>query len=408
MALGDNNPLWRSPRHHLDLPKEHNHVHWMELFYDLIHVVAVFLLGNYLSHHHDMAGFIGFAIIFFAFYLAWGETAIYNSLYVSTDWVYRLSTAWQTVSVMFMAASIPALHPSFSDPGKGFTYFCIAYAANRLILGLMYYRAIRSKAEETSLAKEQAVRFFALAGLFIAAALLPKPFGVYLAVFGVFITQVFYLIPKLTVMRLERFTPRMGHITERLALLLLIVNGEGFFKLVITLSNKGIYKVGPEVLINVAIGGFAVFALTWIYYDTVGNVKIKDDNRYLYSYWLGHMSLMLSAIMVGVAMAGEVYVGFSDPFPIFYGTIGCAGLAIYLASIMVIQNSVENQLAHRFINAPVMLLAIAITILCYFVFPHTPAIVGNLIWGSAIALPLVVGISRAYFTLSKEETEKSE
>jgi len=80
MALGDKNPLWRSPRHHLDLPGTHEHVHWVELFYDLIHVVMIFLLGNFLSHHHDLAGFIAFAMLFSAMWLAWGESSVYNSL----------------------------------------------------------------------------------------------------------------------------------------------------------------------------------------------------------------------------------------------------------------------------------------------------------------------------------------
>jgi len=41
MAL-ENHPMWRLPKHHLDLKSSHDHVHWVELFYDLIHVVIIF------------------------------------------------------------------------------------------------------------------------------------------------------------------------------------------------------------------------------------------------------------------------------------------------------------------------------------------------------------------------------
>ena len=403
MALADKNPMWRPPKHHQDLPHAHDHVHWMELFYDLIHVVMIFLLGNFLSHHHDMAGFVAFVMIFIAMWLAWGETSVYNSLYVSTDWLYRLCTALQTLSVMFMAASIPAIEPSLSDPGKGFSYFAAAYGMNRLILGLMYFRAAKSKVESTSLAHEQALRFFLLAILFFVAAFLPGLMGVMTFIAGVVITQLFYFIPNLTIMRLERFVPRMGHFTERFALLLLIVNGEGFFKLVVTLSEKGIYKVGPEVLFNVAFGGLAVFALTWIYFDFVGNYKIRKGNRYLYMIWLGHMFLMISAVMVGVALAGEVYVGFMEPYPIYYGTLGCLGLAGYLFSIFIIQRSVEPQMAHRFANPKVLFTAIALTLVCFATFRFVPSIVGNLLWVSAIILVLPVQIFRAYVVLSREQ-----
>lgn len=402
MALGDKNPLWRSPRHHLDLSDTHEHVHWMELFYDLIHVVMIFLLGNFLSHHHDLAGFIAFAMLFAAMWLAWGESSVYNSLYVSTDWIYRLFTAFQTLSVMFMAASIPAIEPSLSEPGKGFSYFSAAYGLNRIILGLMYFRTVKSKAEHTSLAREQSVRFILLGVVFFIAALLPASTGVLLFISGVVMTQVFYFIPKLTIMRLDRFMPRMGHFTERFALLLLIVNGEGFFKLVVTLSEKGIYKVGPEVLINVAIGGLAIFALTWIYFDFVGNHKIRSSNRYLYSVWLGHLLLMLSAVMIGVALAGEVYVGFMEPYPVYYGNMGSLGLALYLLSILVIQKSVEPQSADRFANPKILLTAICLALVCFVVFRFVPSIIGNLIWASAVVVVLLVPISRAYIVLSRE------
>ena len=56
MALNDH-PMWRKPQHHHDLENTHDHVHWVELFYDLIHVVTIFLLGNYLSDHLDLQGF---------------------------------------------------------------------------------------------------------------------------------------------------------------------------------------------------------------------------------------------------------------------------------------------------------------------------------------------------------------
>lgn len=37
-------PIWQKPQHHQDLPVKNHRVHWIELFYDLIHVVTIFLL----------------------------------------------------------------------------------------------------------------------------------------------------------------------------------------------------------------------------------------------------------------------------------------------------------------------------------------------------------------------------
>ncbi|MGI9452673.1 MAG: low temperature requirement protein A [Geminicoccaceae bacterium] len=70
--------MWRKPQHHMDIDHTHDHVHWVELFYDLIHVVTIFLLGNYLSHHLSLDGFFVFAGLFIALWFAWGDLSVFN------------------------------------------------------------------------------------------------------------------------------------------------------------------------------------------------------------------------------------------------------------------------------------------------------------------------------------------
>ncbi|MCG7522698.1 hypothetical protein [Ruegeria sp. Ofav3-42] len=59
-------------------------------FYDLIHVVTIFLLGNYLSLHLDLHGFLVFAGAFAKLWYPWGELSIFKSIYVSTDIGHRV------------------------------------------------------------------------------------------------------------------------------------------------------------------------------------------------------------------------------------------------------------------------------------------------------------------------------
>ena len=105
MAL-ENHPMWRLPKHHLDLKSSHDHVHWVELFYDLIHMVIIFLLGNFLSDNLHLSGFLTFAGLFITVWFAWADSSVFNSLYVSTDVKHRLIMACQIVTAMIMAASV--------------------------------------------------------------------------------------------------------------------------------------------------------------------------------------------------------------------------------------------------------------------------------------------------------------
>ncbi|MGI9452672.1 MAG: low temperature requirement protein A [Geminicoccaceae bacterium] len=147
-----------------------------------------------------------------------------------------------------MAASITAID------GKGWTFFALAFAANRALIAFLYHRAKRVGAESTSLGGEMVRNFGALAVLFTITAFLPRPLACWIFGGGVLAIQLLYMLPGIRVLRFERFVPRIGHMSERFALLTLIVLGEGFFKLIVTLSEKGVYTASPDVLFNFTPG----------------------------------------------------------------------------------------------------------------------------------------------------------
>ena len=396
MALHDH-PMWRKPQHHQTLDHVHDHVHWTELFYDLIHVVTIFLLGNYLSDNLDVPGFLIFAAVFIALWYAWGELSIFNSIYVSTDVWHRLIMSMMICTLMFMAAAIPHIG------GKGWMYFALGFAANRALLGMLYMRARRSNEDTNTLCSEQARNFFIFSVWFAVSAFLPAPYSYWVFGLGMVLTQTIYMIPKISIIRYESFVPRLGHMAERFALLTLIVLGEGFFKLVVTLSEKGIYKVTPDVLVNFVIGGVSMFVMCWIYFDFVGNGKTKDSKlSTLVKWWLAHLVLMLCGVMVGVALAAEVKVGFWEPYPIKYAAIGCFGLAGYIAMLWALSNVIEHRIATNYGRWDVRLFGIIVAIGCFFVVPHVPAIVGNLIWGTALISQIAIPLFRGWYDLRND------
>lgn len=383
--------MWRKPVHHQDGNITSEHVHWTELFYDLIHVVAIFLLGNYLSDHLSLEGFLVFSGVFITLWLAWGELSVYNSIYVSTDAWHRVIMSAMVCTVMLMAAATPKVAES------GWTFFAIGFALNRCMLAFLYWRANGSRPSEDLLCRTQTRNFFALAPIFALSAVLPTPLAYWVFAAGVFVTQALYAIPKLSVIRLARFAPRFGHISERFALLTLIVLGEGFFKLVITLADLGIGTVTPDILGNFLMGGVAIFVMCWVYFEFVGHRKPKDMGLpTMLKIWIGHILLMLCALMVGVALSGQLKVGFWKPFPTEYATLGCVGLAGFIAMIWVLETSIYHQSAHDFVRSGHRIFGILVALLAYLSMPHVPTLVGNLAWGLALTSQIVLPLSRAY------------
>ena len=391
-------PIWRRPRHHLDVERASDHVHWVELFFDLVHVVTVFMLGNFLSHHLDWHGFWISTGLFLAIFFAWADSSVYNSLYISTDIPHRSVMAVQIVTMMFIAAAIPSV------TSGGWPYFALGYALNRALTAWLYWRARHTGAEETSLAYEQGRNFFVLAAVFALSAFLPKPLAYWVFGAGVLLIQVQYMAPRIGTLRFERFLPRLGHLSERFALLMLILLGEGFFKLVVTLADKGIAKAAPGTLFNLAMGGLSLFAMAWIYFDSVGNAKPRSRALpVLLAYWFAHIVILWSAVLVGVALAGEVYVGFLQPYPSGYGTIGTLGLAVFLAALWWLQTLVEGRDVTRSYHSwKVRLFGIVMALCVLAIHPFVPSIIGNLLWGIGLFAQIAVPLYRSTKDMRRE------
>lgn len=382
--------LWNKPVHHEDAKEAGHHVGWIELFYDLIHVVCVFILGDYLSHHLGWSGFFIFVGLFIMMWVAWGDTIFYTSLYVSDDLVHRIIMGLQIGTIMLFVFAIPNL-------GKGSeAVFAIGFAANRLLLGILYLRAARHNYNSKSLAWMMGCFFVFLAVFYFISAWLPNPWNYVAWGMAVLISQLAYLAPKIGFFHFPRFIPRLVHLSERFSLLMLIVIGEGFFKMVITLAEMPIDKLHIELILNYLLGGIFLFVLAWSYFDFVGNTVPKTHKRGLGTWWYAHVLVMMTAIMIGVALKGLVKVGLFDPYPFKYATLGCSGLALFILGCWWIDSNVSKRYASQFLDTRVRLFGIVLAFITLAVVSFVPSFVGNILFSMALFSQVIIPIVRTY------------
>lgn len=400
MALGDPS-IWHPPTHHHDLDDAPDHVHWTELFYDLIHVVTIFLLGNYLTGHMGWAGFLVFAGLFVALWYAWGELSIFNSIFISPDMWHRLFMSVMVCTVMVMAASIPTISSG------GWTYFAAAFAMNRFIIGLLYWRAGRFSKKDQTFCNLQGRNFFIFGVIFLATAVLPDPISYYAFGLAMIATQCVYMIPKISVLWFDRFRPRMAHMSERFALMILIVLGEGFFKLVVTLSDIGIEAASPDILVNFLFGGVSLFVMAWIYFDFAGRNQPKDQRAgTLIIWWLSHLVLMICAVTVGVALTAEVKMGWWEYFPTSYAAMGCFGLTGYIAMLWLMRLIINSRSEADFAHGSIRLFGIIVAVACFFLSPYTPTYIGNLAWGTALFSQIIIPGTKSWTQFHISDVER--
>ena len=128
-------PSLRAPRLRTKGDEGHRQATWLELFYDLVFVVAVGQLGHRLAEHHDAAGVWAFIGLFIPLWWMWASYTFYADRYDTDDLGQRVLAVAQMVSIALMAASI-------GQEGSE-TAFAVAFVLSWLVLLAMYWRAYR-------------------------------------------------------------------------------------------------------------------------------------------------------------------------------------------------------------------------------------------------------------------------
>jgi low temperature requirement protein LtrA len=81
---------WRAPQLRVTIESEGiNHASWIELFFDLVCVIVIAELSNYLSEHLSFSGFVQFAALFVPCWWAWVLFTFYIDRYDTDDVPHR-------------------------------------------------------------------------------------------------------------------------------------------------------------------------------------------------------------------------------------------------------------------------------------------------------------------------------
>src|SRR5919197_3454250 len=129
---------------------EERHATWLELFFDLVFVVAVAELGQNLTHEPTLHGFLQYVGLFIPVIWAWAGFTFYANRFDTDDLTYRLLILLAMFAVAALATNTPN---AIEEGGRG---FAVSYIIVRLPLIALYARAIRYVTQ----ARPVAIAFF--------------------------------------------------------------------------------------------------------------------------------------------------------------------------------------------------------------------------------------------------------
>ena len=300
------------------------HATWLELFFDLVFVVAIAQLADGLAEDPSVHGFLVFAGLFVAVWWAWVGYTFYADRFDTDDPPQRILMLAGMFTVAVLASVIPdAFHGETAS-------FAIAYAGVRVIVVVLNARAWWHLPAARPLLDVYIPAFSASIGLFLVSAAVEPPYRYWLWAVAL---ATDLGTPLASAERIRKVPIHGSHIPERVGLFTIIVFGESVLAVVVGTTTV---SWGLESGAAAALGFGVAGALWWIYFDYVDSSIVKRTIAAGQTYLYAHLPLLigLAALGAGVKLAIEATqeTGLTDEVSWIIG----GGVALFMASVAVL------------------------------------------------------------------------
>jgi len=306
----------------------------LELFFDLVFVVAIAQAASHLHHGiaeaHVTQAIMSYIMVFFAIWWAWMNFTWFASAYDNDDVPYRLAVFVQLVGSLILAAGVPQAF----DHGD-FLVVTIGYTVMRVALVAQWLRAARADQARSATAYRYALGIIILQLGWIALLFLPPNWKLV----G-FATLVVLEISVPIWAEQPGTTPwHPGHITERYGLFTIIVLGESILSALVAIQSTiqaGDFNANLGTII---VGGLLiVLGMWWLYFDQPEHdLRVSLRTAFVWGY--GHLFIFAAAAAVGagLAVAVDQATHHAAIGPVGGGAAVAIPVALYLFSLWLLQ-----------------------------------------------------------------------
>ncbi|MFN6566001.1 low temperature requirement protein A [Dendronalium sp. ChiSLP03b] len=334
--------------------EEERHATWLELFYDLVFVVAVSQLAHNLAGDISLSGWFGFVVLFIPIWWSWIGTTLYANRFDSDDTIRRLLVGLHMLTAAAMAINV---HHGLGESSPG---FAVSYALGRAVLVVEYIRAGIHIPTARPLTSRYATGFAIAASFWLISAFIPVPWRFVLWGLGIIIDFATPLISRKFQIGL---LPHASHLPERFGLFTMIVLGEAIIAVVNGVSEQ---KWDVLTVTSAVFGLIIAFSLWWVYFDNLGGTPIQQARTHgrvgLVNLWLyTHLPLVIGIAAAGVGveqiLLSKPTLVLSDPQRwLICGSVALCLLAIGILHKFGVIRYCKIRSKYRFAGAGVLLL----------------------------------------------------
>lgn len=295
------------------------HASWLELFFDLVFVVAIAQLSHLFVRHPDWGGALIAGGLFLPVFLAWQGFFAYADRFDTDDLPYRAAAFAQMLALL-------ALCVQMRDVAVGsHAGFAITFAILRAILVALYGRAYRHVPVARPLIRRYASAYAVSVVLWLVSAMLRSGWAFAIALSAVLLDLS---MPPLST-RLHRTIPTdPGHLPERFGLFTLIVLGE----LIVAVSIGTLEATWNAAVVGAAVASFLIAGcLWWVYFERLTDQRLPRSAVPVVTYAYAHLPLVAALMYVasGASLLIRSEGGAAGAWAL------CSGVAGFLVAVSV-------------------------------------------------------------------------
>jgi len=363
MRFSIGSSAWWGPPKKFDRDIKERRISWLELFYDLVYVIAIARITHHLSLHISINGFLEYASLFILIFWGWINGSLYHDLHGNEGLRTRLMTLWQMMIIAALAITID--HPT----GKPYFNTTIVLMIMQLYITYMWWSVGIYDKSHRQYNKPYAIVYL-LAFAIMGISLLLSPGWVKVLVPLVIICN--FSPPFIAQRLLQRSSLDLNltsSMSERLGLFTIIVFGEVVLGVVNGISEMDI--TGISTWLKFAFALAIVFALWWIFFTMASNRNAKKGFT---NATLLELLYIPALISLGLIAASFSSLSHADHSLHSLQKVFGYGMTIFFISIGLMMGLLETPDKIRIIIRPVRVSLFIVAL----VFLFSPLVITNL------------------------------
>jgi len=319
--------IWWGPPKKFTTAITERKISWLELFYDLVYVIAISRITHHLANHPEPASILNYFYEFAIIFWGWSNGSLHHDLHGTPGIRTRFMTLWQMMTVA-------ALCIALSSPNETIVYrTTICLAIMQVFITYLWWSVGIYDKNHRRLNVPYTVCFMISFALLIISLYIPEPYKTVLFWMVLFFNYLppFLLHKKLVLRRSDfNLSPSM---VERMGLLTIIVFGECILGVINGIDS--FKELNAYIWTCFGLGILIVFALWWIFFALVADRECKPGflkgQLFMFLYIPTLASLGIAGATFSVILDG---IGKHDHNTEMAGYIFTSGLGIFIISVV--------------------------------------------------------------------------